>query len=216
MQLSLNILQESQNYLRKGLYAFFWNTVTSSIGPTLKHCNDPLMPCCFKGTSQTNTVCEKCAEGYFSSSSSALDSCVNHQECATGQILLLNGSINHDTVCGTCEDFANGGLYFAQFILNAPKNWIIRFVGCTTAYNKVWFQTHAGQFPFSGESYRKCLSGFFSMHKMRTAKMKRFVDRWAAMFLIPLCKSLQLLLSRASFFFFYDSLHLFIHLRHGC
>lgn len=159
------------------------------------------MPCCFIGTSQTNTVCEKCAEGYFSSSSSALDSCVNHQECATGQILLLNGSINHDTVCGTCEDFANGGLYFAQFILNAPKTELLDLLVVRQLTTKVWFQAHAGQFPFSGESYRKCLSGFFSMHKMRTAKMMRFV-RWAAMFLIPLCKSLQLLLSRASFFFF--------------
>ncbi|XP_041799039.1 tumor necrosis factor receptor superfamily member 6B-like [Chelmon rostratus] len=90
-----------------------------------------------KGTSQSNTVCEECAEGFFSNSSSALDSCVNHQECASGQIVLLPGSIDHDTMCGTCEDLANGA-----------------------------------------EISRAFLSGFFSMHRMRVAKMKKFVARY--------------------------------------
>ncbi|XP_076593924.1 uncharacterized protein LOC143324980 [Chaetodon auriga] len=90
-----------------------------------------------KGTSKTNTVCEKCAEGYFSNSSSALDSCVNHQECASGQIVLLPGSIYQDTVCGTCEGLANGG-----------------------------------------ETARAFFSGFFSMHRMRVAKLKKFVARY--------------------------------------
>lgn len=90
-----------------------------------------------KGTSETNTVCEKCAEGYFSSSTSALDSCVNHQQCALGQIVLLTGSVYHDTVCGTCQDLADGG-----------------------------------------ETYRTFLAGLFSMHRMRVAKMKKFVARY--------------------------------------
>uniref|UniRef100_A0A3Q4B1H3 TNFR-Cys domain-containing protein n=1 Tax=Mola mola TaxID=94237 RepID=A0A3Q4B1H3_MOLML len=89
-----------------------------------------------KGTPKTNTVCEQCAEGYFSASTSALDSCVNHQECALGQVAFLNGSMYHDTVCGTSEDFAKGG-----------------------------------------ELYRMFLSGFFSMHRMRLAKMKKFIRR---------------------------------------
>ncbi|XP_041798332.1 tumor necrosis factor receptor superfamily member 5-like [Chelmon rostratus] len=83
-----------------------------------------------KGTSQSNTVCEECAEGFFSNSSSALDSCVNHQECASRQIVLLPGSIYHDTMCGTCEGLANGV-----------------------------------------EMSRAFLSGFFSMHRMRVAKV---------------------------------------------
>lgn len=63
------------------------------------------MHCRFSlGTSEMNTVCEKCAEGFFSSSSSALDSCVKHQECPSGQIVLLSGSVYQDTVCGTCAD----------------------------------------------------------------------------------------------------------------
>ncbi|XP_041811944.1 uncharacterized protein LOC121620075, partial [Chelmon rostratus] len=71
-----------------------------------------------KGTSQSNTVCEECAEGFVSNSS-----------CASGQIVLLPGSIYHDTMCGTCEDLGNGGMS------------------------------------------RAFLSGFFSMHRMRVAKM---------------------------------------------
>lgn len=60
-----------------------------------------------------------CAEGYFSNSSSALDSCIKHQECATGQIALFSGSISHDTMCATCEDLASGGRFFAQFIIDS-------------------------------------------------------------------------------------------------
>uniref|UniRef100_A0A8C2Z0U8 TNFR-Cys domain-containing protein n=1 Tax=Cyclopterus lumpus TaxID=8103 RepID=A0A8C2Z0U8_CYCLU len=61
-----------------------------------------------KGTSQTNTVCETCSHGYFSTSSSALEPCVKHQECASGQIALLPGTLNQDKLCGSCEDLSNG------------------------------------------------------------------------------------------------------------
>ncbi|XP_026225910.1 tumor necrosis factor receptor superfamily member 11B-like isoform X2 [Anabas testudineus] len=96
-----------------------------------------------KGTSQTNTVCEKCPDGFFSNSSSALEPCVKHQECAAvagctcKQTELLPGSVYHDTVCGSCEDLAKGG-----------------------------------------ETLRTFLSGFFSMHRMRVTKMKKFVTRY--------------------------------------
>ncbi|XP_042346300.1 tumor necrosis factor receptor superfamily member 6B-like [Plectropomus leopardus] len=90
-----------------------------------------------KGTPQTNTVCESCSDGYFSASSSALESCVKHQECASGQIALLPGSVTHDKMCGSCEDLANGG-----------------------------------------ETLRAFVSGFFSMHRMRVAKMKTFVSTY--------------------------------------
>ncbi|XP_062278894.1 tumor necrosis factor receptor superfamily member 11B-like [Scomber scombrus] len=62
-----------------------------------------------KGTSQNNTVCETCSDGYFSNSSSALEPCVKQQECAHGQIVLLPSTIYQDTVCGSCQDLANGG-----------------------------------------------------------------------------------------------------------
>ncbi|GLD56513.1 F-actin-uncapping protein LRRC16A isoform X1 [Lates japonicus] len=90
-----------------------------------------------KGTSQTNTVCEPCSDGYFSNSSSAVEKCEKHQECAIGQIVLLPGTVYQDTVCGTCEDLAIGG-----------------------------------------EAFRTFLSKFFSMHRMRVAKMKKFVTRY--------------------------------------
>lgn len=64
------------------------------------------------GTSQTDTVCEQCTEGSFSNATSALEACVNHQVCPSGQIALLSGSIYHDTVCGTCRDLERGGVYF--------------------------------------------------------------------------------------------------------
>ncbi|XP_056300886.1 tumor necrosis factor receptor superfamily member 6B-like [Pseudoliparis swirei] len=73
-----------------------------------------------KGTSQTNTVCETCSNGHFSTSSSALESCVKHQECAGGQIALLPGSLNQDTMCGSCEDLSNGSetlrTFFSGFL----------------------------------------------------------------------------------------------------
>uniref|UniRef100_H3CW68 TNFR-Cys domain-containing protein n=1 Tax=Tetraodon nigroviridis TaxID=99883 RepID=H3CW68_TETNG len=58
------------------------------------------------GTSETDTVCERCVDGYFSNSSSANEPCVKHQECAPGQTALLNGSASQDALCGTCEDLA--------------------------------------------------------------------------------------------------------------
>uniref|UniRef100_UPI0037E8326B tumor necrosis factor receptor superfamily member 6B-like n=1 Tax=Semicossyphus pulcher TaxID=241346 RepID=UPI0037E8326B len=77
-----------------------------------------------KGTRHNNTVCERCSEGTFSNSSSALEPCANHQTCASGEIVLVPGSTYHDTVCGTCEGLANGGetlrTFFAGF-LNANK-----------------------------------------------------------------------------------------------
>lgn len=57
----------------------------------------------FLGTSEMDTVCEKCSRGYFSNSSSALETCVKHQECSSDQITLLPGTIHHDTLCRSCE-----------------------------------------------------------------------------------------------------------------
>ncbi|XP_071769193.1 tumor necrosis factor receptor superfamily member 6B-like isoform X1 [Centroberyx gerrardi] len=93
-----------------------------------------------KGTSRTNTVCGKCAEGFFSDSSSALEPCVQHRECnSTGEVVLLRGSSFHDAVCGTCEELTDGG---------------------------------------DVKVLRTFLPGFFALHKMRAAKMKKFVTRY--------------------------------------
>lgn len=58
-----------------------------------------------------NTVCEKCPEGHYSGSSSVLEMCIKQQKCTSEQAVLLPGSVYHDTVCGSCEDLANGGVY---------------------------------------------------------------------------------------------------------
>uniref|UniRef100_A0A8C6KY91 TNFR-Cys domain-containing protein n=1 Tax=Nothobranchius furzeri TaxID=105023 RepID=A0A8C6KY91_NOTFU len=60
------------------------------------------------GTHQKDTVCEKCPSGYFSNSSSQLDSCMKHQECGNGQLVLLAGSAYHDTVCGLLTSLQDG------------------------------------------------------------------------------------------------------------
>ncbi|XP_022609196.1 tumor necrosis factor receptor superfamily member 6B-like [Seriola dumerili] len=69
-----------------------------------------------KGTLQEDTVCESCSYGFFSNSSSALETCVKYRECASGQIALLPDSIYQDKVCGTCEELANGGEALRTFL----------------------------------------------------------------------------------------------------
>ncbi|XP_028327008.1 tumor necrosis factor receptor superfamily member 6B-like [Gouania willdenowi] len=59
-----------------------------------------------KGTTKMDTVCEKCPEGHFSNTFSALDTCVKHKECGSEQ-LVLQGTVDQDTVCGSCENLGN-------------------------------------------------------------------------------------------------------------
>ncbi|XP_029307821.1 tumor necrosis factor receptor superfamily member 6B-like [Cottoperca gobio] len=94
-----------------------------------------------KGTSQMDTVCEQCSDGYFSDTSSALKSCVKQQECASGQIALLPGSINQDTMCGSCKELENEGetlrTFFSGFFsrnkmrLPKMKAFIARYIHTT-------------------------------------------------------------------------------------
>lgn len=81
-------------------------------------------------------------------------------------MVFLNGSAHHDSVCGTCDDVAKGGLYIVQLIITGPhlsgslKQCLIDF-----------------ELASSGEAYRTFLAEFFSMHRMRVGKMKKFVAR---------------------------------------
>ncbi|XP_061531186.1 tumor necrosis factor receptor superfamily member 6B-like isoform X1 [Phycodurus eques] len=68
------------------------------------------------GTSQNDTVCQKCPDGSFSSSSSAVEACARRKTCVGGQLALLDGSAARDTVCGLCEDLANGGELLRTFL----------------------------------------------------------------------------------------------------
>lgn len=108
-------------------------------------------------------MCERCGDGYFSNSSSAKEPCVKHQQCAPGQTALLSGSVDHDAVCGTCNDLASGGE--------------------TTNSNRLVFmcKIHISSWNFccSDDTYRAFVAGFFRTHRMRVRKMKKFVARWA-------------------------------------
>lgn len=116
------------------------------------------------GTTRTDTVCEPCAEGSFSSSFSKVGECAPHQQCALGDAVILNGSVYHDTVCGTCLDFASGGQFHVcvidfRFNSNRCYNCVIHLLD-------------------TGETYRRVLSGVFSTQRIRISQMKKFVFRW--------------------------------------
>lgn len=89
-----------------------------------------------RGSVNTDTVCEKCSDGFFSASTSSLDACVKHGECASGQIALLPGSTYHDTVCGSCEDLASGGEtlrnllsgFFHKMRVGKIRKFVIRYI----------------------------------------------------------------------------------------
>nr|XP_061789645.1 tumor necrosis factor receptor superfamily member 11B-like [Nerophis lumbriciformis] len=69
-----------------------------------------------RGTSKSDTMCQKCSSGYFSASYSAIEACAKHTKCASEQLVLLNGSSTQDTVCGLCEELANGGELLRTFL----------------------------------------------------------------------------------------------------
>lgn len=120
------------------------------------------------GTSRTDTVCEPCAEGFYSSLYSKLAECAPHRQCARGDMVILNGSVYHDTVCGTCQDFASRGqLRFSLCVTDLPFN-------CSPSMTHKWVIHPL----VTGETYRKVLSGVFSMQRIRISQMKKFIFRW--------------------------------------
>ncbi|XP_054478139.1 tumor necrosis factor receptor superfamily member 6B-like [Anoplopoma fimbria] len=154
-----NHYTELWNYLPKCLYCHNLCTENQAVETECTATNDRVCRCidgfymtgdfcmrhaecrpghCVKtnGTSQTNTVCERCPDDHVSPSP-AQESCVKQQQCTNDQIVLLRGSINHNTLCGSCEDLAN-----------------------------------------NSETLRAFFSGFFSMHRMPTTKMSKFVARY--------------------------------------
>ncbi|XP_039594330.1 tumor necrosis factor receptor superfamily member 11B-like [Polypterus senegalus] len=62
-----------------------------------------------KGTPHTNTVCEKCPPGYFSSVSSSQEACEKHTDCKS-QLQILNGTTWHDNLCISCENLRSTGV----------------------------------------------------------------------------------------------------------
>lgn len=55
---------------------------------------------CVTGTPDSDTVCEKCPQGFFSSVASATERCVPHQDCSQLGMKTRNpGTATQDTVC---------------------------------------------------------------------------------------------------------------------
>ncbi|XP_070977226.1 tumor necrosis factor receptor superfamily member 6B-like isoform X2 [Oncorhynchus clarkii lewisi] len=64
-----------------------------------------------RGTTETDTECEKCPHGSFSYSTSSRALCVNHTDCASlGRKTVLRGTCWHDNLCAlSCEELKDGG-----------------------------------------------------------------------------------------------------------
>ncbi|XP_042170569.1 tumor necrosis factor receptor superfamily member 6B-like isoform X2 [Oncorhynchus tshawytscha] len=64
-----------------------------------------------RGTTETDTECEKCPPGSFSYSTSSRALCVNHTDCASlGRKTVLRGTCWHDNLCAlSCEELKDGG-----------------------------------------------------------------------------------------------------------
>ncbi|XP_051999237.1 tumor necrosis factor receptor superfamily member 11B-like [Xyrauchen texanus] len=60
-----------------------------------------------QGTPERDTVCEKCPQGYFSSTSSFIEPCLPHRDCTRmGLKTLIAGTATQDTLCETeSKDF---------------------------------------------------------------------------------------------------------------
>ncbi|KAM8827195.1 uncharacterized protein ACB058_020209 [Synchiropus picturatus] len=79
-----------------------------------------------RGTPHSNTECEKCSKGFFSSSTSATEACVRHTACARPETALLAGSSHTDALCGTCQDLAEGGELFGKFLSQFFSTHVMR------------------------------------------------------------------------------------------
>ncbi|KAJ8013203.1 hypothetical protein DPEC_G00050840 [Dallia pectoralis] len=64
-----------------------------------------------RGTPETDTDCEKCPDGKFSSNFSSSAPCADHTDCASlGHRTVLQGTCWHDKMCAnSCEDLKDGG-----------------------------------------------------------------------------------------------------------
>uniref|UniRef100_A0A3P8ZAB3 TNFR-Cys domain-containing protein n=2 Tax=Esox lucius TaxID=8010 RepID=A0A3P8ZAB3_ESOLU len=73
-----------------------------------------------RGTTETDTECEKCPHGYFSRNFSSSAGCANHTDCESlGRKTVIRGTCWHDNICAnSCEELKDGGelLLFRTFL----------------------------------------------------------------------------------------------------
>ncbi|XP_073341541.1 tumor necrosis factor receptor superfamily member 11B-like [Pagrus major] len=125
-------------------------------------------------TATANRVC-RCMEGFYG----ADDFCIRHKECAPGQGVLTKGSSQMDTVCENCPE---GSFSNSSSALETCVNHQVCASGQIALLSgSIYHDTVCGtcqDFANGGETSREFYSGFFSMHRMRVTKIKKFVSRY--------------------------------------
>ncbi|XP_070691866.1 tumor necrosis factor receptor superfamily member 6B-like [Pempheris klunzingeri] len=119
----------------------------------------------------SNRVC-RCQEGFYLTS----DFCMKHSQCKPGYGVQTKGTPERDTVCEECADGSfSSSLSALDVCVNhrkCPSGQIELLPG------SLHTDTVCGTCADKGEALRTLLSGFFSMHKIRVAKMKKIVTRY--------------------------------------
>ncbi|XP_055508688.1 tumor necrosis factor receptor superfamily member 6B-like [Leucoraja erinacea] len=59
------------------------------------------------GTYTSDSTCEECPRGHFSSTISSKDVCLPHTICADGLVVNVPGNTQHDTLCTPCNKYDN-------------------------------------------------------------------------------------------------------------
>ncbi|XP_040899418.1 tumor necrosis factor receptor superfamily member 6B-like [Toxotes jaculatrix] len=121
-----------------------------------------------------NRVC-RCSEGFYLTN----DYCREHTECEPGQGVQAKGTSEMDTVCEVCPEG-----YFSNS--SSALETCVQHQECSTGQitllpGSVYQDSVCGtceELAEGDKTLRMFLSGFFSMHRMRVAKLKKFVTRY--------------------------------------
>ncbi|XP_044063130.1 tumor necrosis factor receptor superfamily member 6B-like [Siniperca chuatsi] len=122
----------------------------------------------------SNRVC-RCKEGFYMID----DFCVRHSECGPGSGVQIKGTSQRDTVCEQCSEG-----YFSSS--SSALDSCVNHQKCASGQSvllpgSIYQDAVCGtceDLADGGETKRALLSGFFTMHRMRVAKMRKFVTRY--------------------------------------
>ncbi|XP_047453835.1 tumor necrosis factor receptor superfamily member 11B-like isoform X2 [Mugil cephalus] len=122
----------------------------------------------------SDRVC-RCKEGFYASD----DFCFPHSECGPGQGVLTKGTLQNDTVCEHCPDG-----YFSNS--SSTSDLCVKHLECSSTqlvllHGSAYHDTVCGSWEDlanGGDTLRTFLSAFFSSHRMRVGRMKRFIHKY--------------------------------------
>ncbi|XP_054638068.1 tumor necrosis factor receptor superfamily member 6B-like [Dunckerocampus dactyliophorus] len=123
---------------------------------------------------RNNRVC-RCKEGFYLSE----DYCHRHSKCAHGQGVLIRGTPQNDTVCQRCSVgfFSESSSALEECVKHKEcVNGKLVLLPGSVSHDTVCGLCE--ELANGGETLRTFLSGFFSMHRMRAVKMRRFVHKY--------------------------------------